>query len=131
MTLTPLRRRLLTVAGAVAAALAVGVGLSAATLPLGKLRRSSPVVLDHRGVWLRALPVEGGRWRLRADLDRTDPVFIQRLIALEDRHFWFHPGVDPAALVRAVASDVSAGHVRSGGSTLTMQLARRLEPRRR
>ncbi|HEY3948922.1 penicillin-binding protein 1C [Phenylobacterium sp.] len=131
MTLTPLRRRLLLGAGAVAAVLAAGVALSAATLPLGKLARSSPVVLDHRGVWLRALPVEDGRWRLRADLERTDPVFIQRLIALEDRHFWFHPGVDPAALVRAVASDVSAGRVRSGGSTLTMQLARRLEPRRR
>jgi penicillin-binding protein 1C len=118
-------------AGAAAAALAVGIGAAAVTLPMGKLERSSPVVLDRRGVWLRALPVEQGRWRLRADLDRTDPVFVRRLIALEDRHFWVHPGVDPAAVLRALAADLRAGEIRSGGSTLTMQLARRLAPRPR
>lgn len=114
----------LTAAGALVAVLAF-------TVPLGKLQRSSPVVLDRHGVWLRALPVEDGRWRLRADLDRTDPVFVRRLIALEDSRFWVHPGVDPVALARAAASDLKAGRVRSGGSTLTMQLARRLEPRPR
>ena len=131
MTLTKPRRRMLIGAAAGAAAvLAVVAGL-ALTLPLGKLQRSSPVVLDRNGAWLRALPVEDGRWRLRADLDRTDPVFVRRLIALEDAHFWVHPGVDPVAVTRALASDVTAGRVRSGGSTITMQLARRLEPRPR
>ncbi|MGZ6012631.1 MAG: transglycosylase domain-containing protein, partial [Caulobacteraceae bacterium] len=113
------------------AAAAAIVAALAFTAPLGKLQRSSPVVLDRHGVWLRAMPVEDGRWRLRADLDRTDPVFVRRLIALEDSHFWLHPGVDPMALARAAASDLKAGRVRSGGSTLTMQLARRLEPRPR
>ncbi|HVY34896.1 MAG TPA: penicillin-binding protein 1C [Caulobacteraceae bacterium] len=131
MTPMELRRRVLIGAGALALSALVGVLVLAITLPLGKLQRSSPVVLDHNGVWLRALPVEDGRWRLRADLDRTDPVFIRRLIALEDAHFWLHPGVDPLAVVRAVVSDVTAGRIRSGGSTLTMQLARRLEPRAR
>jgi penicillin-binding protein 1C len=124
-------RRALIGAGTGLAAAAVGVAVLALSAPLGKLERSSPVVLDHHGVWLRALPVESGRWRLRADLDRTDPVFVRRLIALEDSHFWVHPGVDPLALARAAASDLKAGRVRSGGSTLTMQLARRLEPRPR
>jgi penicillin-binding protein 1C len=124
----PSRRRLLAGLGLAVAGLAACVAVVAATLPLVKLQRSSPVVLDRNGLWLRALPVEDGRWRLRADLDRTDPVFVRRLIALEDRGFWFHPGVDPIALARALASDVSAGHIRSGGSTLTMQLARRLAP---
>lgn len=126
-----LRRRALAIAIATAAVAAVGVAVTAFTLPLGKLQRSSPVVLDRHGVWLRALPVEDGRWRLRADLDRTDPVFVRRLIALEDAHFWLHPGVDPLALGRALVSDVAARRVRSGGSTLTMQLARQLEPRPR
>jgi penicillin-binding protein 1C len=126
----PRQRWLIGAAAGAAAVLAV-VGVLALTLPLGKLHRSSPVVLDRNGAWLRALPVEDGRWRLRADLDRTDPVFVQRLIALEDAHFWFHPGVDPVALARATAADLKAGRVRSGGSTLTMQLARRLEPRPR
>ena len=131
--MTPPRswRRVLIGAGAGLATAAAGVAVLALTAPLGKLQRSSPVVLDRHGAWLRALPVEDGRWRLRADLDRTDPIFIRRLIALEDSHFWLHPGVDPAALARAAASDLKAGRVRSGGSTLTMQLARRLEPRPR
>ena len=130
MTRFPSRRAL---AGA-----GIGLGLSlaglaavTATLPLGKLQRSSPVVLDRKGVWLRALPVEDGRWRLRADLDRTDPRFVQRLVALEDSHFWLHPGIDPLALARATIGDLATGHIRSGGSTLTMQLARRLDPRPR
>lgn len=118
--------------GAGVAALAVaGLAAFVAALPLGKLERSSPVVLDRHGAWLRALPVEDGRWRLRADLDRIDPVFVRRLIALEDAHFWWHPGVDPVAAGRALAGNMAAGRIQSGGSTLAMQLARRLEPRPR
>ena len=59
--------------------------LSAAFPPdMARAKRSSPVVLDHRGAWLRALPVEDGRWRVRADLARTDKTFQKRLIAVED-----------------------------------------------
>jgi len=58
-------------------------------------QRSSPVVVDRRGVWLRALPVETGRWRIRADLDRTDPAFLRRLIRVEGSRFFSHGGVDP------------------------------------
>ncbi len=125
------RRRILVGTGLAAVALLAALVVVALTLPLDRLRRSSPVVLDRHGAWLRALPVENGRWRLRADLDRTDPVFVRRLIALEDSRFWYHPGVDPFSLTRAVVSAVATGHVRSGGSTLTMQLARRLDPRPR
>ena len=98
---------------------------------LARARQASPVVLDRRGAWLRALPVEHGRWRIRADLSRTDPVFQRRLVAVEDARFWVHPGVDPVSLARAVASAVVHGHPTSGASTLTMQTARLLEPRRR
>ena len=96
-----------------------------------RARLSSPVALDRNGAWLRALPVEDGRWRIRADLDRIDPVFIRRLVTLEDERFWLHPGVDPIAIVRAAMTDIAAGEIVSGGSTLSMQTARRLEPRER
>ena len=99
--------------------------------PMARLAHASPVVLDHQGRWLRALPVEQGRWRFRADLDHVDPLFVRRLIALEDARFYVHPGVDPAAALRAAVGDLLAGRVRSGGSTLDMQLARRLHPRPR
>ena len=95
------------------------------------LQHPSVVVLDWRGRWLRALPAEQGRWRIRPDLDRIDPVFVRRLIALEDARFYAHPGIDPVATLRAAAGDLLAGRVRSGGSTLDMQLARRLHPCRR
>ncbi|MDP3659598.1 penicillin-binding protein 1C [Phenylobacterium sp.] len=98
---------------------------------LARGERSSPVVLDRHGGWLRALPVENGRWRIRADLARTDPGFLARLIAVEDARFWLHPGVDPIAVVRAAASSAAHGRVVSGASTLTMQTARLLEPRPR
>jgi len=108
------------------------LALDAAFPPdLSLAERASPVALDRNGVWLRALPVERGRWRIRADLDRTDPVFLKRLVAVEDARFYLHPGVDPAAILRAAGAAALTGHIRSGASTLTMQTARLLEPRRR
>jgi penicillin-binding protein 1C len=98
---------------------------------MSRALRSSPVALDRKGVWLRALPVEDGRWRIRADLARTDPIFLKRLVAVEDARFWIHTGVDPFSLVRAVGSAIVHGHPTSGASTLTMQTARLLEPRPR
>jgi penicillin-binding protein 1C len=98
---------------------------------LRRAGEASPVVLDRRGAWLRALPVEGGRWRLRADLARTDLAFLERVVAVEDRRFRAHPGVDPLALVRAAAGALATGEASSGASTLTMQTARLLEPRPR
>ena len=71
---------------------------------MSRAERSSPVTLDRRGAWLRALPVEDGRWRIRADLVRTDPTFRKRLIAIEDGRFWLHAGVDPLAVIRAAGS---------------------------
>ena len=98
---------------------------------LSRARNASAVVLDRNGAWLRALPVETGRWRLRADLGRTDPTFLKRVVMVEDARFWLHPGVDPAAVIRAVGAAAARGHATSGASTLTMQTARLLEPRPR
>ena len=115
----------------------VGVEAASAVLnavfppDLGRAERSSAVALDHEGAWLLALPVDRGRWRIRADLDRTDPVFLARVVKVEDAHFYWHPGVDPFAVARAIGAAALTGHVRSGASTLTMQTARLLEPRKR
>ncbi|HEX3760436.1 MAG TPA: transglycosylase domain-containing protein, partial [Kofleriaceae bacterium] len=71
------------------------------------------------------------KWRLPVALDEVDPAFVAALVALEDKRFWHHAGVDPIAIVRAAASDVIHARRVSGGSTLSMQLARLLEPRPR
>jgi len=61
---------------------------------------------------------------------RTDSSFLKRVVAVEDARFWVHPGVDPAAVIRAAAAIAARGRATSGASTLTRQTARLLEPRR-
>lgn len=99
--------------------------------PLARARQVSTVVVDREGVWLAAFLTPEGQWRLAADLEETDPEFLRRLIAVEDARFYWHPGVDPAALARALAAFARNGRPSSGASTITMQLARLLEPRPR
>ncbi|NHB77883.1 penicillin-binding protein 1C [Rhodobacter calidifons] len=84
-------------------------------------------VLDRKGDLLRAYTVADGRWRLALPPDRVDPLYLRLLIAYEDRRFRDHAGVDPRSLARAVAQALWNGRVVSGGSTLTMQVARLLE----
>ncbi|WP_116084952.1 penicillin-binding protein 1C [Tropicimonas sp. IMCC34011] len=84
-------------------------------------------VLDREGRLMRAYTVADGRWRLGAGAPDVDPLYIAMLTAYEDRRFRDHPGIDARAMLRAALSAVKAGHVVSGGSTLTMQAARLLE----
>ena len=88
---------------------------------------TSVEVLDRHGQLLRAYTVADGRWRLRVDQAAVDPAYTAMLLAFEDKRFANHHGVDPAAMARAVAQAVWNGRVVSGGSTLTMQVARLLE----
>jgi penicillin-binding protein 1C len=88
---------------------------------------SSVEVLDRSGVLLRAFQVEDGRWRLAVDQGSVDPAYLAMLVAYEDRRFYAHPGVDLRSLLRAAVQAAWNGRVVSGGSTLTMQVARLLE----
>lgn len=83
--------------------------------------------LDREGTLLRAWTVEDGRWRLRTSVETVDPAFLDMLIAYEDRRFHQHSGVDLRAMLRAFGQAIWHGRVVSGGSTLTMQVARLLE----
>jgi penicillin-binding protein 1C len=93
--------------------------------PLGL--QTSVEVLDRDGLLLRAYTVADGRWRLATDPDGVDAGYLAMLVAYEDGRFWQHSGVDGVAMARAVAQAVWNGRVISGGSTLTMQVARLLE----
>jgi len=100
-------------------------------LPPPPMPEVSALVTDREGRPLRAFPVEDGRWRLPVDPARVDPAFLAALIEIEDQRFFTHHGVDPLAMLRASVSLVRSGRVVSGGSTITMQTARLLEPRPR
>ena len=97
--------------------------------PLGKEIAFSTRVVDRDGRLLRAYANPEGRWRLPASVAGVDPRFFAMLFAYEDKRFRAHRGVDPLALLRATLQLVSSGRIQSGGSTLTMQVARLLEPR--
>jgi penicillin-binding protein 1C len=98
--------------------------------PLGRDMPYSHVVLDRDGRLLRAYATPEGRWRLPVTVKDVDPRFLKLLFAYEDKRFWTHYGVDPEALARAAYQFATRGHIVSGGSTITMQVARLLEPRR-
>ncbi|MCJ7874303.1 penicillin-binding protein 1C [Phaeobacter sp. J2-8] len=91
------------------------------------LAETSVEVLDRNGRLLRGYTVEDGRWRFSVTLDEIDPKLVDMLVAYEDKRFWDHPGVDGIAISRAVAQALRNGRMVSGGSTLTMQVARLLE----
>jgi penicillin-binding protein 1C len=95
-------------------------------LPLDAAAASSRLVLDRDGHLLRAFTTPDGRWRLDAKPEDVSPTYLSLLMAFEDRRFWKHPGVDPAAMGRAVLQAVRHRRLISGGSTLTMQVARLL-----
>ncbi len=133
---SPLRRiaRVAAVGGLLLAAAAAGTlsGLLEAygPPPVGRDLEVSRVVLDRNGTLLRAYLTSEGRWRLAATRKDVDPRYLEALLAYEDKRFFSHRGVDPFALGRAAYQLASQGRIVSGGSTLTMQVARLLEPRR-
>ena len=102
---------------------------------LGSLPEALPdpvsvVVLDRKGRLLRPFANALGRWRLPVKPDEVDPRYLEMLLRYEDKRFYSHRGIDFLALARAAGQLVANGRVVSGASTLTMQVARLMEPRR-
>ena len=95
--------------------------------PLSNAAEISTVVVDRHDRLLRPFATKDGRWRLPVEPGQVDPRFIEMLLAYEDGRFYSHPGVDPWAIFRALWQRISTGHIVSGASTLTMQVARLLE----
>ncbi len=104
---------------------------SLGTVPSLNAADTSTQVVDRHGKLLRPYATADGRWRLPAKVADVDARCRcdNGLQTYEDRRFSHHAGVDLMAMGRAAWQFVTNGHVISGGSTLTMQVARLLEPR--
>lgn len=89
--------------------------------------RYSTLLESSDGVLLGARTASDGQWRFPAP-DSVPPRFEQALLTFEDRHFYHHPGINPVSLARALVLNLRYGRVVSGGSTLTMQVARLARP---
>ncbi|MBI5069274.1 MAG: transglycosylase domain-containing protein, partial [Deltaproteobacteria bacterium] len=97
-----------------------------------RLAEAPSVVVEWRdGGVAHVFVAPDGRWRPEVRSEEIDPGYLAALLRLEDRRFHLHPGVDPAAVARAAATNLWRGRRVSGASTLTMQLVRMLEPRPR
>lgn len=102
------------------------VWVNATQLPVLAIETSQEIH-DRNGALLRAYPASDGRWRLQTSIANVDPEFLRLLIRYEDKRFYDHSGVDSLALLRAAGQAFRNGQIVSGGSTLTMQVARLLE----
>jgi penicillin-binding protein 1C len=94
--------------------------------PIAAAEAVSVTVLDRQDRLLRAFTTAGGRWRLPIEPGEVDARYLRLLTAFEDRRFYTHGGVDPRGLTRAALQFAKHGRIISGGSTLTMQVARLL-----
>ncbi|QGU11855.1 peptidoglycan glycosyltransferase PbpC [Leclercia sp. J807] len=99
-------------------------------LPLHEVNPAR-VVVDEKGIPLWRFADRDGIWRYPVTIEEVSPRYLEALIQYEDRWFWDHPGVNPFSVLRAAWQDLTAGKVVSGGSTLTMQVARLLDPHSR
>jgi penicillin-binding protein 1C len=95
---------------------------------IAKLNDTALLLLSPNTTPIAATTSASHYWRLPADPTTIDPAFITTLITTEDKSFYSNPGISPLALLRAAYDDVRAGRIVSGGSTITMQVARLLSP---
>lgn len=97
-------------------------------LPLERLQAGGTLILARDGSPLRAFAGRDGVWRYPTTPEAVSPLYLEALLGYEDRWFWRHPGVNPAALLRATVQTVAHRRIVSGGSTLSMQVARLIDP---
>jgi penicillin-binding protein 1C len=131
---TWLRRCVIASGGVAIVSLATFVAVwNLSPFPVDRLLRRpvSRSVTDREGHLLLKVVGEDGQWREPVDMGAVGAWVANATIAAEDERFWRHSGVDPVAVMRAVVQNVSSGRIASGASTVTMQVARMVEPRER
>jgi penicillin-binding protein 1C len=118
----------------------LGIGVAAAFLlflllnwifPLPDKVEYSAVITDNKGEIINAYLTKDEKWRMKTGLNEISPLLRKTIIAKEDKYFYSHPGVNPAAVARAFLKNIFRMKRTSGASTITMQVARALEPGKR
>ena len=117
--------------GALVVAGAVWVAWPMSWEQFGRGRGEGVTIEDRNGLLLRSTRAGDGSNARWISYDGLDADVISAFVAVEDRRFWTHHGIDGRSLARALRDNLRARHVVSGASTITMQLARVLRPARR
>ena len=109
------------------------VGAQICAPDTAKFEARSYVLYDREGnLILELMPTNNGDYhRILTQPQDVDPLYLKMLLAAEDERFYHHLGVDPFAVARAAWSNLMAGTIVSGASTIAMQVCRLLEPKDR
>ncbi|MBS1973391.1 MAG: penicillin-binding protein 1C, partial [Bacteroidetes bacterium] len=99
--------------------------------PLPDKIEYSTIITDNKSEVIHAFLTSDQQWRMKTELNEISPLLRKTIIAKEDKYFYYHPGINPLALVKALARNIFRFKRVSGASTITMQVARALEPKRR
>ncbi|MGB9596728.1 MAG: transglycosylase domain-containing protein, partial [Candidatus Poribacteria bacterium] len=101
-------------------------------IPMYRLKpMPSVIVFDRNGKILRGFTAPDQMWRIYADIDDVSPNLKMAVINYEDKWFRYHFGINPMSIIRALITNIKAGETVCGGSTITMQVARMMEPKPR
>jgi len=99
--------------------------------PLPDEKEYATCILDDQGQIVHAFLPRDQQWRIKLENAELTPLLKKTILFKEDKYFYYHPGVNPIAICKSLAGNILHGKIRSGASTITMQVARALEPRRR
>ena len=91
----------------------------------------STIITDDKGEVIHAFLTKDEQWRMKTELSEISPLLKKTIIYKEDKYFYSHPGVNPLAMARAFVKNILSWKRTSGASTITMQVARALEPKKR
>ena len=106
----------------------VGINL---LFPLPDRVAYSTIITDNKGEVIHAYLSADDKWRMKTTLSEISPLLKTTIIQKEDRYFYYHAGINPLAIGRAVVRNILHLKRTSGASTITMQVARALEPKSR
>ena len=99
--------------------------------PLPDRIEYSTIITDDKGEVIHAYLTRDQQWRMKTELSEISPLLRKTIIEKEDRYFYYHPGINPMAMGRAFVKNIFRWKRTSGASTITMQVARSLEPKKR
>lgn len=99
--------------------------------PLPSKTQYSTIITDANGNVVNAYLTSDDKWRMKTELNEISPLLRKTIIAKEDKYFYQHPGVNVFAVGRAAFKNLFRMKRTSGASTITMQVAKALEPRER
>jgi penicillin-binding protein 1C len=99
--------------------------------PLPDKIEYSTIITDNKGGLINSYLTKDEKWRMKTELDEISPLLRKTIIAKEDKYFYSHPGINVIAIGRAFFKNMVRMKRTSGASTITMQVARAMEPGKR